>query len=76
MVLNQIALQCCGVKILLFLSFCLVPVQFTDVPQNVTVNTSTPLFLNCDATGFPEPKIRWEEIWDSFVWHQTAEHLQ
>ena len=48
-------------KILLFLSFCPVPVQFTEVPQNLTVNTSTPLVLNCDATGFPEPKIRWEK---------------
>ena len=46
---------------MLFLSSCLVPVQFTEVPQNITVNTSTPLFLNCDATGFPEPKIRWEK---------------
>ena len=59
--LNQIALQCYGVKILLFLSSHLVPVQFTEVPQNVTVNTSTPLFLSCDASGFPEPKIRWEK---------------
>ena len=59
--LNQIALQCYGVKILLFLSSHLVPVQFTEVPQNITVNTSTPLFLSCDASGFPEPKIRWEK---------------
>ena len=22
---------------------------------------STPLFLSCDALGFPEPKIRWEK---------------
>ena len=56
-----IALSCCGVNILLFLSFYLVPVQFTEVPQNITVNTSTPLFLSCDASGFPEPKIRWEK---------------
>ena len=48
-------------KILLFLSSYLVPVQFTEVPQNVTVNTSTPLFLSCDASGFPEPQIRWEK---------------
>ena len=48
-------------KILLFLSSYLVPVQFTEVPQNITVNTSTPLFLSCDASGFPEPKIRWEK---------------
>ena len=48
---------------MLFLSSCLVPVQFTEVPQNITVNTSTPLFLNYDATGFPEPKIRWEKSW-------------
>ena len=41
--------------------FCPVPVQFTEVPQNITVNASTPLVLNCDATGFPEPKIRWEK---------------
>ena len=41
--------------------FCPVPVQFTEVPQNITVNTSTPTVLNCDATGFPEPKIRWEK---------------
>ena len=46
---------------MLFLSSRLVSVQFTEVPQNITVNTSTPLFLNCDATGFPEPEIRWEK---------------
>ena len=46
---------------LLFLSSYLVPVQFTEVPQNITVNTSTPLFLSCDASGFPEPQIRWEK---------------
>ena len=50
MILNQIAL-----------SSCLVAVQFTQVPQNVTVNTSTPLFLSCDASGFPQPKIRWKK---------------
>ena len=48
-------------KISLFLSSYLVPVQFTEVPQNITVNASTPLFLSCDASGFPEPKIRWEK---------------
>ena len=48
-------------KILLFLSSYLVPVLFTAVPQNITVNMSTPLFLSCDASGFPEPKIRWEK---------------
>ena len=48
-------------EILLSVSSCLVPVQFTEVPQNITVNRSTPLFLNCDATGFPEPRIRWEK---------------
>ena len=60
-VLNQIALLCYDVKIFLFLSSCLVPVQFTEVPYNITVNTSTPLFLTCDASGFPEPKLRWEK---------------
>ena len=48
-------------EILLFLSSYLVPVQFTEVPQNITVNASTPMFLSCDASGFPEPKIRWEK---------------
>ena len=48
-------------KILLFLSSFPVPVQFIEVPQNITVNTSTPLSLRCDASGFPEPKIRWEK---------------
>ncbi|XP_066024524.1 neural cell adhesion molecule 1-like isoform X8 [Pocillopora verrucosa] len=38
-----------------------VPVQFTEVPQNITVNMSIPLFLSCDASGFPEPQIRWEK---------------
>ena len=61
MILNHIALQCCGVEILLFLFSCLVPVQFTELPQNITVNSSTPLVLSCDASGFPEPKIRWEK---------------
>ena len=48
-------------EIFLFLFSCLVPVQFTELPQNITVNSSTPLVLNCDASGFPEPKIRWEK---------------
>ena len=48
-------------EILLFLFSCLVPVQFTELPQNITVNSSTPLVLSCDASGFPEPKIRWEK---------------
>ena len=61
MILNEIALECYGVKTLLFLSSFPVPVQFTEVPQNITVNTSTPLFLSSDASGFPEPKIRWEK---------------
>ncbi|CAH3158669.1 unnamed protein product [Pocillopora meandrina] len=38
-----------------------VPVQFIEVPQNITVNTSTPLSLRCDASGFPEPRIRWKK---------------
>ena len=48
-------------NILLFLSSYLVPVQFTEVPQNITVNRSTLPFLSCDASGFPEPTIRWEK---------------
>ena len=48
-------------KILLFLSSYLVPVQFIEVPQNITVNTSTPLSLRCDASGFPKPRIRWKK---------------
>ena len=48
-------------KILLFLSSYLVPVQFIEVPQNITVNTSTPLSLRCDASGFPEPRIGWKK---------------
>ena len=60
MMLNQITLYCYGVNILLFLSSYLVPVQFTEVPQNITVNMSS-LFLSCNASGFPEPKIRWEK---------------
>ena len=48
-------------EILLLLSSYLVPVQFTEVPKNITVNTSTPLLLSCDASGFPEPQIRWEK---------------
>ena len=48
-------------NILLFVSSYLVPVQFTEVPQNITVNMSSPLFLSCDASGFPKPKIRWEK---------------
>lgn len=36
-----------------------VPVQFKGVPQNITVNTSTPIFLRCDASGFPAPSVKW-----------------
>ena len=38
-------------KFLLFLSPYLVPVQFTEVPQNITVNTSSPLFLSWGKSG-------------------------
>ena len=61
MILNQITLYCYSVKTLFLLSSFPVPVQFTEVPKNITVNTSAPLFLSCDASGFPEPKIRWEK---------------
>ncbi|XP_022809177.1 peroxidasin homolog isoform X5 [Stylophora pistillata] len=36
-----------------------VPVQLKELPQNITVNTSTPIFLTCDASGFPAPYVRW-----------------
>ena len=39
--------------------FCLVPVQFTVFPQNVTVNETNPAVLSCDASGVPEPSFTW-----------------
>lgn len=39
--------------------FLPVPVQLKELPQNITVNTSTPIFLTCDASGFPAPYVRW-----------------
>ena len=38
---------------------CLVPVQFTILPQNLTVNETNPIVLRCDASGFPEPSFTW-----------------
>jgi len=41
------------------LLFCLVPVQFTVLPQNLTVNETNPIVVGCDASGFPEPSFTW-----------------
>ncbi|XP_022809730.1 hemicentin-1-like isoform X2 [Stylophora pistillata] len=38
-----------------------VPAHFTVLPQNITVNTSTPISLTCKASGFPTPHTRWEK---------------
>ena len=29
------------------------------MPQNVTVNFSNPIVVNCEASGFPIPSISW-----------------
>ena len=39
--------------------FCLVPVQFAVLPQNVTVNETNPIVMSCDASGFPTPSLTW-----------------
>ncbi|KAJ7384319.1 hypothetical protein OS493_022426 [Desmophyllum pertusum] len=36
-----------------------VPVQFTVIPQNVTVNETHPIAVSCEASGFPAPSITW-----------------
>ncbi|KAJ7371886.1 hypothetical protein OS493_022607, partial [Desmophyllum pertusum] len=36
-----------------------VPVQFTLIPQNVTVNETHPIAVSCEASGFPAPTITW-----------------
>ncbi|XP_020616013.1 hemicentin-1-like [Orbicella faveolata] len=36
-----------------------VPVQFTVLPQNLTVNETNSIILSCDALGFPEPSFTW-----------------
>ena len=61
MILNQITLWYMVWTFCCCFSSYLVPVQFTEIPQNITVNSSTPLFLRCNASGFPEPNIRWEK---------------
>lgn len=38
---------------------CLVPVQFTVLPQNVTVIEENAIIVSCDASGFPEPFFTW-----------------
>ena len=37
------------------------PVQFTVLPQNVTVNETNPIVVSCDASGFPTPSISWKK---------------
>ena len=39
--------------------FCLVPVQFAVLPQNVTVNETNSIVMSCDASGFPTPSLTW-----------------
>ena len=41
--------------------FCLVPVQFTVLPQNLTVNETNPIAVSCDASGFPAPSFTWRK---------------
>jgi len=38
-----------------------VPVQFTALPQNLTVNETNPIAVSCDASGFPEPSVKWKK---------------
>ena len=38
---------------------CLVPIQFTALPRNLTVNETCSILLSCDASGFPEPSFTW-----------------
>lgn len=33
--------------------------QFTVLPQNLTVNETNSILLNCDASGFPETSFAW-----------------
>ena len=51
--------------------FCLVPVQFTVFPQNLTVNETNPIAVSCDVSGFPEPSFTWRE--DGQVLSQSKE---
>jgi len=37
------------------------PIQFTTLPQNVTVNETDPIVVSCDVSGFPEPSFKWEK---------------
>ncbi|XP_078356093.1 neogenin-like, partial [Oculina patagonica] len=37
------------------------PVQFTVLPQNVTVNVTNPIVVRCAASGFPTPSISWRK---------------
>ena len=41
------------------LLLCLVPMQFTTLPKNLTVNETNSILLSCDASGFPEPSFKW-----------------
>ncbi|KAL9964203.1 hypothetical protein ACROYT_G027805 [Oculina patagonica] len=38
-----------------------VPVQFTVLPQNVTVNETNTIVVSCAASGFPTPSISWKK---------------
>ena len=33
--------------------------QFSVLPQNVTVNKTNPIVMSCDASGFPTPSLTW-----------------
>jgi len=36
-----------------------VPVQFTTLPKNLTVNETNVIVVSCDASGFPKPYFTW-----------------
>ncbi|XP_078379477.1 uncharacterized protein LOC144662528 isoform X2 [Oculina patagonica] len=38
-----------------------VPVQFTVLPQNVTVNETNTIVVSCAASGIPTPSISWKK---------------
>jgi len=31
------------------------------LPQNLTVNETNPIAVSCDASGFPEPSVKWKK---------------
>ena len=53
----------------------LVPPRITDYSRNLRVKEGQGVTLECQATGYPDPKITWTRLSDNSVFNGTLANI-